>query len=183
MRMEIVRKAQRFATEKHRGQRRTHYDAPYTDHLRSVVSLLRAYGQTDSHVIAAAWLHDTVEKTSATVQCIVEEFGDGIGELVYWLTDTGQGEGDILARTTAWRLGGAPWDAKLIKLADIIDNGRVIMKHDRAKAPRFVSEKRMVLQHMQVREGDMLRAHPLFHVAAMLVRDGRDNVAQFPNKR
>jgi hypothetical protein len=50
-------------------------------------------------------------------------------------------------------LGGAPWDAKLIKLADIIDNGRVIMKHDRAKAPRFVGEKRMVLQHMQVREG------------------------------
>jgi hypothetical protein len=36
------------------------------------------------------------------VRCIVEEFGDGIGELVYWLTDTGQGEGDILARTTAW---------------------------------------------------------------------------------
>ena len=183
MRMDIVRKAQRFAAEKHREQRSKHWDAPYTDHLRSVVSLLRQYGQKDSHIIAAAWLHDTVEKTEATLHGIVDEFGDGIGELVYWLTDSGQGEGDILALTTAWRLGGAPWDAKLIKLADIIDNGRVILKHDRAKAPRFVSEKRMVLQHMQVREGDMLRAHPLFHVAAMLVRHGRDNVAQFPNKR
>jgi 2-iminoacetate synthase ThiH len=78
--MEIVRKAQRFATEKHRGQRSKHHDAPYTDHLRSVVSLLRAYGQKDSHIIAAAWLHDTVEKTEATLHGIVDEFGDGIGE-------------------------------------------------------------------------------------------------------
>ena len=178
MRMDIVRKAKRFATEKHRGQRSTHYDAPYTNHLRSVISLLRQYGQNGSQVIAAAWLHDTVEKTETTLQDIISEFGDGIGELVYWLTDCDQSEGNILALTTAWRLGGAPWDAKLIKLADIIDNGRSIMKHDRAAAPRFVSEKRMVLQRMQLREGELLRTHPLFHAADMLVRHCRDNVVQ-----
>ena len=52
-------------------------------------------------IVAAAWLHDTVEKTKTTLQGIVDEFGDGIGELVCWLTDSNQGEGNILARTTA----------------------------------------------------------------------------------
>lgn len=172
-RMDLVRKAQRFAAEKHRGQRRKYTEAPYTDHLRNVVSLLRGYGQKTPHVIAAAWLHDTVEKTETTLPVITAEFGDGIAELVYWLTDT---EADT-AVTTSWRLGGAPWDGKLIKIADIIDNGRDVLKNNRDAAPSFIAEKSLALQQMERREGDLLRAHPLFHVASMLART-RDNVVR-----
>ena len=38
-------------------------------------------------VLAAAYLHDTVEDTDATMQEIIREFGTDVAELVYWLTD------------------------------------------------------------------------------------------------
>jgi hypothetical protein len=39
---------------------------------------------------------------------------------------------------SAWRLSRAPWEAKLIKLADLIDNTRYILRHDADAAPRYI---------------------------------------------
>ena len=87
-------KVRSFAAEKHARQRRKYSDQPYFNHLHAVAELLREAGVEDLSVIAAAYLHDTVEDTDATMQQIIEEFGHDIAELVYWMTDSEEGNRD-----------------------------------------------------------------------------------------
>ena len=88
-----------------------------------------------------------------------------MAELVYWLTDTETRNRRARMMMAAWRLGRAPWDAKMIKLADIIDNGRNIVAHDPGFAPTSLAEKKQVLAQMVRWEGP----EPLFKEAAKLV--------------
>jgi (p)ppGpp synthase/HD superfamily hydrolase len=174
--MDIVQPARLFAAEKHFNQRRKYSDAPYTEHLHNVVDLLEAYGHKQPHVLAAAWLHDTVEDTDATMQEIMETFGLEVAELVYWLTDAEQGNRKSRMQMSAWRLGLAPWDAKMIKLADIVDNGRNITEHDPGFATIFLAEKRQVLAQMLRAEGEPLKNDALFQHAIQLVLPSYDVV-------
>jgi (p)ppGpp synthase/HD superfamily hydrolase len=119
---DIVARVRAFAVTKHGGQLRKYSDEPYVVHLDAVVGILRSFGITAPAVLAAAYLHDTVEDTEATIQDIHDSFGEQIAELVYWLTDAEQGRRRMRKTMSAWRLGRAPWDAKMIKLADLIDN-------------------------------------------------------------
>src|ERR671919_219481 len=88
---DIVGKSRAFAVAMHGGQLRKYSDKPYVVHLDAVVSILRSFGITGPAVLAAAYLHDTVEDTKATIQDIYDSFGEQIAELVYWLTDAEQG--------------------------------------------------------------------------------------------
>jgi hypothetical protein len=69
--------------------------------------------------------------TEATIQ----DFGEEIAELVYWLTDAEQGGRRMRKMMSAWRLGSAPWEAKMIKLAELIDNTKEICRWDRDLRP------------------------------------------------
>jgi len=91
-----------------------------------------------------------------------------VAELVYWLTDTETGNRRVRMMIAAWRLGRAPWDAKMIKLADIIDNSSNIVAHDPDFAPTFLAEKKQVLAQMVRWEGQRLEVLPLFKQAAKL---------------
>ena len=82
--MNIVAKASEFAAAKHEKQRRKYTDQPYFNHLAAVVRVLESNGVTDPTALAAAYLHDTVEDTDATMQEIVAGFGADVAELVYW---------------------------------------------------------------------------------------------------
>ena len=77
--MDIIYKAKAFAAAKHQSHRRKYTDQPYFNHLEAVVEVLRGAGVTDPSVVAAAYLHDTVEDTNATMQVVVQEFGRDIG--------------------------------------------------------------------------------------------------------
>ena len=90
--MTLIDKAKAFAKERHAGQTRKYSGEPYSQHLRSVVQLLDGYGVTAEPVLAAAWLHDTVEDTPTTMQEILQEFRPEVAELVYWMTDTEEGD-------------------------------------------------------------------------------------------
>jgi hypothetical protein len=79
---DIVAKARAFAATKHGSQLRKYSDEPYVAHLDSVVSILRSFGITAPAVLAAAYLHDAVEDTEATIQDIYDSFGEQIAELV-----------------------------------------------------------------------------------------------------
>lgn len=166
--MTLVDDARIFAAEKHRDQRRKYSDEPYTVHLEAVASLLVEHGISEQHVIAAALLHDVVEDTDAKIQDLMRAFGDEVAELVYWLTDAEKGNRKARMAMSSWRLGRAPWEAKLIKLADIIDNATNIMEQDRHFAPVFLAEKRDVLAQMAKVEGDRITNHPLYQRAAAL---------------
>jgi len=48
-------------------------------HLDAVVRLLKEHGIED--VLAPAFLHDTVEDTTVTMQQVIEQFGDEVAEL------------------------------------------------------------------------------------------------------
>lgn len=157
-----------FAFAKHEGQVRKHDGRPYFAHLEGVVAILIEHGHKSEDVIAAAFLHDTIEKTETTVEELIEKFGAPVAELVYWLTDMEKGSRKSRALQTAWRLSRAPWNAKLIKLADIIDNGSAIMMCNPDFGPTFSDEKRLQLKKMAGVEGSRLLRLPLFQKAATI---------------
>ncbi|HML28804.1 MAG TPA: HD domain-containing protein [Hyphomicrobium sp.] len=155
-----------FAFAKHEGQVRRHDSKPYSAHLDGVVNVLREHGYTAPDLIAAAFLHDTLEKSETTVEELVENFGMPVAELVFWLTDSEKGSREARALQAAWRLSRAPWNAKLIKLADIIDNGSAIITYNPDFGPEFLEEKRLELKKMAEVEGSRLLRLPLFQKAA-----------------
>jgi guanosine-3',5'-bis(diphosphate) 3'-pyrophosphohydrolase len=74
-------------------------------HLDAVVRILKSFGNSEPAVLAAGYLHDTVEDTNTTIQELYEEFGEEVAELVYWLTDAEKGKRRMRKLMSAWRLG------------------------------------------------------------------------------
>lgn len=84
----IVQKAKLLALRAHKDQK--YGEFPYSKHLEDVVTTLSTYYPEDSlseTVLAAAWLHDTIEDTGWTFQAIFEEFGRHIARIVFACTD------------------------------------------------------------------------------------------------
>lgn len=69
--MSIIEKARQFATTAHEGQLYGNGE-PYTWHLHAVASLAARLGYP-ANVIAASWLHDSVEDTPTTPEELAEE--------------------------------------------------------------------------------------------------------------
>ena len=85
---DLVAAARRFATEAHEriDQRRKYSNQPYQEHLKAVAE--HVAGVTDDvEMIAAAWLHDTVEDTPATFGDLERAFGRAVRDLVAELKD------------------------------------------------------------------------------------------------
>ena len=81
--MKMIDEAFEFALNAHDGQRRkSDLDKPMIIHPMNVANILNEYG-FDENVIAAGYLHDTVEDTPVTFENIKEKFGDDIASLVY----------------------------------------------------------------------------------------------------
>ena len=134
---DLVDRARIYATEEHQriNHRRKYNNEPYHVHLSAVAKLVASVTD-DKEVIAAAWLHDTVEDTQATLEDIEETFGMPVAELVEELTDISRpGDGNRATRKRIDRLhlSQASKRAKTVKLADLIDNCKDIIRHD----PRF----------------------------------------------
>ena len=134
---DLVERAQTYATKAHQriGQLRKYNKQPYHVHLEAVAELV-AEVTDDPETIAAAWLHDTVEDTPATLEDIEENFGLPVAELVEELTDVSKPSDGNRARRKAIdrdHSAQASPRAKTVKLGDLIDNCKDITKHD----PRF----------------------------------------------
>jgi len=145
----LVVLAEDYATRAHAriDQRRKYSNQPYDVHLRSVARLV-AEVTSDEQMIAAAWLHDTVEDTPATFRDIEQVFGPDIARLVAELTDVSRpGDGNRAARKAIDRdhLAAASDRAKTVKLADLIDNCRDICRHDPRFARVFADEMEALL--------------------------------------
>ena len=115
--MNIVEKAKEFATAAHKGQ--LYGDQPYTVHLEDVVARLSTITE-DQELLAAAWLHDTVEDCGITVEQIAKEFGQRVTNLVWALTGTGPYR--ALRVNDAIKKIAATEGAELIKSADRLSN-------------------------------------------------------------
>ena len=169
MRESIESLAEGFATGAHAsvGQVRKYTGEPYISHPRAVAQLVRSVPHTRS-MVCAAWLHDVVEDTGATIDDVREAFGDAVADLVEMLTDVSRPEdGNRAARKALDRahLAKASPDAKTVKLADLIDNSRSIMAHDPQFARVYLAEKRLLLDVLT--EGD-----PTLYAMAWRIVDG-----------
>jgi len=146
---DLIEKAKIFATKAHKriDQRRKYSNQPYDVHLDAVAKLIGSITD-DEEMIAAAWLHDVVEDTPATLGDIEREFGKSISVLVGELTDVSRpSDGNRAIRKAKDRqhLAHVSARAKSIKLADLIDNGRDIARHDPRFAAVFLEEMRRLL--------------------------------------
>jgi hypothetical protein len=153
---DLIARARQYATEAHEriDQRRKYTRQPYQVHLKSVADMVASVS-VDAEMIAAAWLHDTVEDTPATFGDLERQFGHGVSLLVADLTDVSRpADGNRAARKAIDRnhTAQASARAKSIKLADLIDNCRDICRHDRSFAHVYLTEAAALLEVLQ--EGD-----------------------------
>jgi len=162
---DLVARARAFAEKAHGAQQRKYEKLPYITHLDRVVELLSSHGFDAPHLLAAAYLHDTLEDTSTTLADIIAEFGPEVGELVYWLSDLEQGRRKTRKLMSAMRLSRAPIEAKVIKLADLTDNTPSIVEHDPDFAKVYIAEKATILEHMVRVDGSKLTDLPLYKLA------------------
>ena len=128
----LVSEAAELAARRHLGQRRKGRGSePYINHLAEVANLLAtATNGDDAELVAAGWLHDTVEDTETTRKELAGKFGERVASLVAEVTD------DMnlpKARRRQKQIEDAPHKspgAKLIKIADKISNIRARMVAD-----------------------------------------------------
>jgi hypothetical protein len=159
--MDLVQRARDFATNAHKriDHRRKYSKQPYTTHLASVARLVASVTD-DAEMIAAAWLHDVVEDTPATLYDVEQHFGAGVAALVENLTDISKpGDGNRALRKAMDRrhLAAASARAKTVKLADLIDNARDIVKHDPRFAHQFLQEMSALLDVLDDGDAQLYR--------------------------
>jgi hypothetical protein len=153
---DLVERAREFATTAHQriNHQRKYSKQPYHVHLEAVAKKVASVVD-DPEMVAAAWLHDTVEDTPATLEDIEEYFGASVAELVEELTDVSKpSDGNRVQRKAMDRRHSAQASArsKTVKLADLIDNCKDITKHDERFARVYLVEMGALLQVLT--EGD-----------------------------
>lgn len=119
----MVTHAAAFASHAHRHQRRKNLEGqPYISHPLNVAALLSRSGVYDPTILAAAYLHDTLEDCDVSAKDIEKEFGICVAAIVLQVTDDkslpkAEQKRGQLARAATFSYG-----ARLVKLADICDN-------------------------------------------------------------
>lgn len=120
------------ADKAHEGQTRKYTGEPYIVHPVAVAKMIHEIYPVEV-VVASALLHDVIEDTVLTFDDLLKEFGPRIANLVRELTDVSRSEDGNRAtrkRIDREHLASATPLAKLIKVADLIDNSRSIFRHD-----------------------------------------------------
>lgn len=146
----LEQKAMMFAFEKHSeiGQKRKYSGKHYIVHPAAVVEILREVEHTPQ-MLAAAWLHDTVEDTKATLKEIHIQFGHEVYLLVEMLTDVSRledGNRRVRKEMDRQHTAKASPEGKTIKLADLIHNAKSIIEKDPGFAKVFLREMRALLE-------------------------------------
>ncbi len=125
---ELLRAAN-FAAQRHAQQRRKGAAGePYVNHLLEVAGMLAdATGGSDTNLLIAALLHDTVEDVQVSREEIEREFGADVAGLVLEVTDD---KSLPKARRKALQVEHAPHKsgrARMLKIADKISNLRALV--------------------------------------------------------
>ncbi len=147
----LVERAASFASLHHKGQSRKYTGEPYITHPQAVVGIVSTIPHTEE-MLAAAWLHDTVEDTPATIESIKYHFGDKVAEYVGFLTDVSKpNDGNRKVRKALDRvhISNAPAEVQTIKLADLIHNTESIIAHDPKFAKVYLVEARLLIEVLE----------------------------------
>lgn len=78
--------ARAYAQARHAEQKRKYTGEDYAVHLQAVTDIVHKVPHTPE-MLAAAWLHDAVEDTGATLDEVRRRFGNSVADLVRNLTN------------------------------------------------------------------------------------------------
>jgi guanosine-3',5'-bis(diphosphate) 3'-pyrophosphohydrolase len=122
--LRLVSEAAELAAHRHNGMaRKGRGSEPYINHLAEVANLLAAATDgTDAELVAAAWLHDSIEDTETTREELAQRFSERVASLVVEVTDDMSLPKSERRRLQVVDAPGKSPDAKLIKIADKISN-------------------------------------------------------------
>jgi catechol 2,3-dioxygenase-like lactoylglutathione lyase family enzyme len=133
--MTLVREAKRFALDHHAGLERGNASGePVVAHLAEVAAYVANEVVDDGvaeTLVAAAWLHDVVEDSAATIDDVRSEFGEAVAAIVAGLTDPPDFAAMPMGarkRRQAARVADASPDVQLVKLADQVANLRSVVE-------------------------------------------------------
>lgn len=146
----VIIKAARFAEQAHRSinQKRTD-GSPYFLHPARVAGMTAAYYQSTPIMVALAYLHDTKEDVpSVTIQKIELEFGL---DLARFLTYISKPKGMKWTREEVNAhyngvLKTAPFEVKIVKLFDRLDNLSDMKGYKPEKKIRYAQETRELMK-------------------------------------
>jgi (p)ppGpp synthase/HD superfamily hydrolase len=122
----LVSEAAELAAHRHAGQQRKGRGSEaYVNHLAEVANLLSvATSGEDAELVAAGWLHDTMEDTETTRGELEQRFGLRVAGLVAEVTDDMTLPKDQRRRKQVEDVPKKSTGAKLIKIADKLSNVR-----------------------------------------------------------
>jgi guanosine-3',5'-bis(diphosphate) 3'-pyrophosphohydrolase len=124
--LRLVSEAAELAAHRHNGMaRKGRGSEPYINHLAEVANLLAAATDgADAELVAAAWLHDSIEDTGTTREELVQKFSERVASLVVECTDDMSLPKSERRRLQVVHAPHKSSGAKLIKIADKISNIR-----------------------------------------------------------
>ena len=124
--MSIILRAAQLARKAHEGQKRKYTGRAYIEHPARVAGKIGLYVMATDEMVAAAYLHDVLEDTQATMSDILGVTSVDVAEYVRWMTNPSKQypklrreERKAMDRE---HLAKAPWQVKVIKMTDRIDN-------------------------------------------------------------
>jgi len=120
----LISEAAELAARRHSGMaRKGRGNEPYVNHLAEVANLLAtATDGADAELVAAGWLHDTIEDTDTTREELARKFSERVASLVVECTDDMSLPKAERRRLQVVDAPKKSAGAKLIKIADKISN-------------------------------------------------------------
>jgi (p)ppGpp synthase/HD superfamily hydrolase len=125
----LIARAADFAARRHAAQvRKGAAREPYVNHLAEVAALLaKTADKPDAGLVAAGWLHDTVEDTPTEREELAQLFGEEVARIVAEVTDDKSLPKSERKRLQIETAASKSPRAKALKIADKISNVRSLM--------------------------------------------------------
>jgi len=122
--LRLVSEAAELAARRHNGMaRKGRGNEPYINHLAEVANLLSAATDgADAELVAAGWLHDTIEDTETTREELAQKFSERVASLVVECTDDMSLPKAERRRLQVINASHKSQSARLIKIADKTSN-------------------------------------------------------------
>lgn len=117
----MIEKAKAYAIQAHEGQVRKIAGTPMVEHPIRVADMLKKAG-FDDHVVAAGYLHDTVEDTPVTIEDLESLFGASTALLVAANTEDKRLSWEERKQHTLDSIRTAPLSVRALIVADKFDN-------------------------------------------------------------
>jgi (p)ppGpp synthase/HD superfamily hydrolase len=154
MNNDLCIRAKEFAIKKHKGQLRKD-GTPYVNHPIRVADIIVKFKESHKidELIAAAYLHDTLEDTETGIPELRENFGELVTLLVVELTSDKfaskmLGKAEYLSKKLSNEKTLDSW-ALVIKLADRLDNVSDLNTAEKSFAIRYKKETEGILKVLE----------------------------------